>query len=99
MPEYSDLFVVLLGLGTVFAGLLCIILLITAAQNEPENLRPHSDKSRFLEDASTEGISAAQADRFGDPSFADCRSAKPRCAKSTEDQMIFRAFVLRCGTY
>ena len=29
MPEYSDLFVVLLGLGTVFAGLLCIILLIT----------------------------------------------------------------------
>ena len=29
MPEYSDLFVVLLGLGTVFAGLLSIILLIT----------------------------------------------------------------------
>ena len=29
MPEYSDLFVVLLGLGTVFAGLLCIILLIS----------------------------------------------------------------------
>ena len=26
MPEYSNLFVVLMGLGTVFAGLLCIIL-------------------------------------------------------------------------
>lgn len=29
MPEYSNLFVVLMGLGTVFAGLLCIILLVT----------------------------------------------------------------------
>ena len=28
MPEYSNLFVVLMGLGTVFAGLLCIILLV-----------------------------------------------------------------------
>lgn len=27
--EYSNLFVVLMGLGTVFAGLLCIILLVT----------------------------------------------------------------------
>ena len=26
--EYSNLFVVLMGLGTVFAGLLCIILLV-----------------------------------------------------------------------
>ena len=30
MPEYSNLFVVLMGLGTVFAGLLCIILLVKA---------------------------------------------------------------------
>ena len=29
MPDYSNLFVVLMGLGTVFAGLLCIILLVT----------------------------------------------------------------------
>ena len=29
MPEYSNLFVVLMGLGTVFTGLLCIILLVT----------------------------------------------------------------------
>ena len=29
MPEYSNLFVVLMGLGTVFAGLLCIILLVS----------------------------------------------------------------------
>ena len=29
MPEYSNLFVVLMGLGTVFAGLLCTILLVT----------------------------------------------------------------------
>ena len=29
MPEYSNLFVVLMGLGTGFAGLLCIILLVT----------------------------------------------------------------------
>lgn len=29
MPEYSNLFVVLMGLVTVFAGLLCIILLVT----------------------------------------------------------------------
>ena len=28
MPDYSNLFVVLMGLGTVFAGLLCIILLV-----------------------------------------------------------------------
>mgnify|MGYP000778606823 CR=1 FL=1 len=28
MPEYSNLFVVLMGLGTVFAGLLCIICLL-----------------------------------------------------------------------
>lgn len=27
--DYSNLFVVLMGLGTVFAGLLCIILLVT----------------------------------------------------------------------
>ena len=30
MPEYSNLFVVLMGLGTVFAGLLCICLLYTS---------------------------------------------------------------------
>ena len=29
MPDYSNLFVVLMGIGTVFAGLLCIILLVT----------------------------------------------------------------------
>ena len=27
--EYSDLFVCLMGLGTVFVGLVCIILLVT----------------------------------------------------------------------
>ena len=27
--DYSNLFVVLMGLGTVFAGLLCIILLVS----------------------------------------------------------------------
>ena len=46
--DYSNLFVVLMGLGTVFAGLLCIILLVslmswvctrTAGAQTPRRLR------------------------------------------------------------
>lgn len=52
MPEYSNLFVVLMGLGTVFAGLLCIILLVTlmswvcARTSAPKTVPPDAGGSR-----------------------------------------------------
>ena len=37
MPEVSNLFVVLMGIGTVFFGLICIILLCMAMSPQQRN--------------------------------------------------------------
>ena len=73
MPEYSNLFVVLMGLGTVFAGLLCIILLVTlmswvcARTSAPKTVpqMPAAPAAMPASGAVTPAVAAAIAEDMG----------------------------------
>ena len=73
MPEYSNLFVVLMGLGTVFAGLLCIILLVTlmswvcARTSAPKTVpqMPAAPASDAVTPAMMAAVAAAIAEDMG----------------------------------
>ena len=73
MPEYSNLFVVLMGLGTVFAGLLCIILLVTlmswvcARTSAPKTVpqMPAAPASGTVTPAMMAAVAAAIAEDMG----------------------------------
>lgn len=70
MPEYSNLFVVLMGLGTVFAGLLCIILLVTlmswvCARTSAPKTVPQMPAAPAVTPAMMAAVAAAIAEDMG----------------------------------
>ena len=68
--EYSNLFVVLMGLGTVFAGLLCIILLVTlmswvCARTSAPKTVPQMPAAPAVTPAMMAAVAAAIAEDMG----------------------------------
>lgn len=74
MPEYSNLFVCLMGIGTVFVGLICIVLLVYlmsyfCRKTEKQAAAATTDVPRFEiadQGALIAAVSAAIAEDMGE---------------------------------